>query len=52
MLTIRFLLWLLLLLFSSILVLGDLDSFLPLVVRVVGDVLDQGVDQGVLVQGL
>ena len=36
----------------SILVLCDLDRFLPLVVRVVGDVLNQGVDQGVLVQGL
>ena len=32
--------------------LRDLDSFLPLVVRVVGDVLDQSVDQCVLVQGL
>ena len=32
--------------------LRDLDSLLPLVVRVVGDVLDQSVDQCVLVQGL
>ena len=32
--------------------LRDLDSFLPLVVWVVGDVLDQSVDQCVLVQGL
>ena len=32
--------------------LGDLDSFLPLVVRVIGNVLDQSVDQCVLVQGL
>ena len=32
--------------------LGDLDSFLPLVVRVIGNVLDQSVDQCVLVQSL
>ena len=32
--------------------LRDLDSLLPLVVWVVGDVLDQSIDQCVLVQGL
>lgn len=32
--------------------LRDLDGLLPLVVGVGGDVLDQGVDQRVLVQGL
>ena len=37
---------------GTILVLGDLDSFLPLVVRVIGNVLDQSVDQCVLVQSL
>ena len=32
--------------------LRDLDRFLPLVVWIVGDVLDQSVDQRVLVQSL
>ena len=38
--------------FGSVFVLRDLDRFLPLVVWIVGDVLDQGVDQCVLVQRL
>ena len=47
------LLWLLFCCFlCSILVLRDLDGLLALVVGVGGDVLDQGVDQRVLVQGL
>ena len=39
-------------LLGPVLVLRDLDRLLPLVVGVVGDVLDKGVDERVLVQGL
>ena len=35
-------------LLGTVLVLGNLDSLLALVLRVVGDVLDQRVDQSVL----
>ena len=39
-------------LLGAILVLGDLDGLLALVVGVTGYVLDESVDEGVLVQGL
>lgn len=44
--------WLLGRLLGSVLVLGDLDRLFALMVGVTGDVLDEGVDKRVLIQGL
>lgn len=49
---VRPLCWLLGRLLRSVLVLGDLDRLLALVVGVTGDVLYEGVDKRVLIQGL